>query len=117
MHAGSTGADSDDDADAAAEEDEGAKTKWGPKKVYECLTDFKYVGALFFLADMISVVNLVSTSISAKTARRTAPFRRRPLYGPADLGRDRSERPPAWGRCIVHCLHCKCRLLQDKGDS
>ena len=29
--------------------------------MYECLTDFKYVGALFFLADLISVVNLVST--------------------------------------------------------
>ena len=36
--------------------------KYGPKEVLERLADFKYVGALFFLSDLISVVNMVSTS-------------------------------------------------------
>ena len=53
--------DDDDDADEPSEPSTDEGKRWGAKEIVGCLTDFKYVGALFFLADLISVVNLVST--------------------------------------------------------
>ena len=62
----------DDEDDEGDEGD--LEKKLGPKEVYERLTDFKYVAALFFLTDLISVVNMVSVSFQYQIMESSVSF-------------------------------------------
>ena len=62
-----------DDEDDEGDEGDSEK-KLGPKEVYERLTDFKYVAALFFLTDLISVVNMVSVSFQYHIMESSVSF-------------------------------------------
>ena len=74
MMATSTSGVDDDDEEAAFDDEANDAKAFGPKEVYERLTNFKYVGALFFLTDLMSVVNMVSVSFQYALMESSVSF-------------------------------------------
>jgi hypothetical protein len=74
MMATSTSGVDDDDEEAAFDDEANDAKAFGPKEVYERLTNFKYVGALFFLTDLVSVVNMVSVSFQYALMESSVSF-------------------------------------------